>query len=207
MFEETHEFVLKKALGLFSTKELKEYKKEIMKGIINPDKYGRVVHHFYNPKTDKGIFPFSNAKKRGIRSFKKAVELYKKGKIKKAYFQLGSSLHYLTDLAILAHTIPVIHPLSTDDLEIFLKENTQKISKDIKITNKIKLDDYFIELAKKSRQLEAKKNSILISIKYKITKKKDKLSERKLKEQSKEVISLAISYTAGLLKFFTEEIR
>ncbi|MFH1456481.1 MAG: zinc dependent phospholipase C family protein [archaeon] len=209
MFSKDHIAILKKALRIIRKKEFNQYENYLRRGIIQPDKYGKTFNHFYDPTSNKGHWYFSNAKIQGTKHFKDAVKLYKKGKKRKAYFNLGKSLHYLTDLAIPAHSLPLIHLFCTDDLENYLKENlNEKIKiKNISPIRKKNVEDYFISIAKKSRKLKTKSNNFWISLKFRILGKKEKLSKEELKSQSKKVVKLAVSYSTGLLEKFYQEIN
>ncbi len=206
MFEETHAFVLKKAIKLAKPKKMKGNKIFAERGVVSTDKHLNAVHHFYHPEKERGLAFFGNAKKRGIDCYNEAVGLYAKGKKKQAFILLGSSLHYLMDIAVPVHTKLIVHAFSTDDLEIYLQKNINKIKINAKIVNKKNASDYFIELARLSSKLETKNNNILISAKFKLFGKKERLNEKILKQQSEKVLSYAVSYSAGLIRRFEKEI-
>ncbi len=207
MFPETHAFILNKSLELFSRPEFQEYKNCLIRGCKKPDAYHYdTINHFYNPISNKGLWFLSNAKKKGINEFNKAVKLFKKGKKNKAYYKLGRSLHFLMDLAIPAHTIPVIHLLSCNDLEIYLNKNFDSIRPNTpKIANYIKLESYFDKLALKSRKHKCERKSLKII--FSKNKSDYILSERELRKQSRIILKLAISYSSGLLKKFIENTK
>lgn len=204
MFEETHAYVLEEAIKLLKFDELESYSKQLIDGVMSPDAYYRVVSHFYNPETGKGILFCGNAKDKGIKAYEKAVKCYKKGNKKKAYFLLGRALHFLMDTTMPAHTAFVIHPFSTDDLEIYLLKNPVK-----KINAKPvekKLESYFTDAAKESRKMKVMPNSLLISLRFKYFGKKQKLDKKELEKQAGIVIPRAVSYSAGLMKKFCKNI-
>lgn len=205
MFEEDHAYILKKAIKLAKPLNMKGYERFAEKGVVSTDKYFGVVHHFYNPKKNRGAAFLGNAKKRGVANYNQAVRLYGKGKKKQAFNLLGSALHYLMDLAIPAHTKLIMHPFSTDDLELYIQKNIKKIKIKAKPIRKNKIEDYFIELAKLSSRFKTEKNNVLISIKFKILGGKKRLNPKILKKQAAKVVSYAISYSAGLIKRFEEE--
>jgi len=209
MFRKDHKIILKKALRIIRKKEFNRYEDYLRRGIIRPDKYGVTFNHFYDPIGNKGHWYFGNAKIQGTKHFKKAVKLYKKGKKGEAYFNLGQSLHYLTDLSIPAHSLPLVHMFCTDDLENYLNKNFDEKTriKNISPIRKKDVEDYFITIAKKSRKLKTKSNSFWISMKFRIIGKKEILSDKELKKQSEKVLKLAISYSAGLLEKFYQEIN
>ncbi|MFA5887915.1 MAG: zinc dependent phospholipase C family protein [Candidatus Nanoarchaeia archaeon] len=205
MFEETHVKILEQALNLLNFNELKSYKNQLIEGVVRPDTYYRVVSHFYNPETGKGIFFFGNAKDKGIKAYKKAVKCYKKGDKQKAYFLLGRSLHFLMDTTMPAHTIPAIHPFSPDDLELYLLNNPIQATNAAIVDKEI--ESYFIDAAKESRKMKTIPNGFFISLKFKYFGKSQKLSEEELKSQAEKVISLAVSYSAGIIKKFCRQTR
>lgn len=131
----THLWILRNAINVMKLSEgdeitsrelnlLAEWKKPLEKGIHHADwlcfcntfyLYG---NHYYNPDTEKSFIPTKTAKDMGLRFFKKAGEHYKKGNLKKAFYCLGLSLHYVTDLTQPMHaalftpwniTMPLYH--------------------------------------------------------------------------------------------------
>lgn len=107
------------------------------------------------------------------------------------------------DTTVPAHTIFVIHPFSTDDLERYMLANPAKIN--AKPVEK-ELGSYFTDAANESRKMKIMPNSFWISLKFKYFHKKEELDEKELKRQAKIVASRAVSYSAGLIKLFYKEI-
>lgn len=113
--ENTHLWILHNAINLMKLNErngiepieldyLCAWKKALERGIHHADwlclcntfyLYG---NHYYDPDTGKSFIPTKTAKDMGINFFKKAGVMFKKGKLKKAFFYLGLSLHYVTDI-------------------------------------------------------------------------------------------------------------
>ncbi len=65
----------------------------------------RSVHHYYDPRSRKGIMGFSPADKCFAIYFKRALTFYRKGKIADSFFCLGSALHLIQDLCVPHHTL------------------------------------------------------------------------------------------------------
>ncbi|MFH0797983.1 MAG: zinc dependent phospholipase C family protein [Candidatus Woesearchaeota archaeon] len=203
MLEKAHIIVLNAALNIVKDKEMEEYKECLIKGVLSPDKHFKAVHHFYNPDAKRGLRPFGNAKERGVKSFKKALETYNKEK-NKSYTLLGNSLHYLADLAVPSHSKLIVHLFNTDDLEIYLEKVIGKIKIGKRIIKRKRIEDYFVEVARLSSKLNTEKNSTIISLKFKMTKQKKVLPEKELKKQSAKITNVAVAYSAGLMKSFIE---
>jgi len=203
MLEKAHRTILNAALKIVKDKEMEEYKEYLIKGVLSPDKHFKAVHHFYNPEANHGLRPFGNACARGIKSFKKALEIYNKDK-RKSYALIGNSLHYLADLAVPAHSKLIVHMFNTDDVEIYLERAIRKIKIENGIIKIRRIEDYFLEIARQSSKLTTEKNGIIISLKFKMTKQKKILPETELKRQSAKATNMAVAYSAGLIKSFIE---
>lgn len=112
----THYWILKSGIdilrrnvgGKISSKEvelLDKWDEFIGRGISFAD-YNVITNamfsygsHFYDPDTGKSFIPTSTAKNRGIHYFEKAGKTYTEEKdYLRAFYYLGLSLHYLTDL-------------------------------------------------------------------------------------------------------------
>lgn len=80
--------------------------------------------HFYDPDTGRSFIPTKTAKTMGIHYFEKAGNTYKEGHLLRAFYYLGLSLHYLSDLTQPMHAanftnISVQAPLYHSRFETF----------------------------------------------------------------------------------------
>lgn len=88
----------KKAYNLFN-----KYINDINAGVVWADQDFKSSNHFYNPEINKGMYGCSNALLECRRYYSHAINLYKKGDIKKAMFYLGASCHLIQDLTVPQH--------------------------------------------------------------------------------------------------------
>lgn len=209
MDEETHIFILNEVWKkLDGTGSL--VKEEVIKGMIDADNpHYKLLSHWYNPKTKKGLHFFSNAKNKGIKAFNSALKEYNLGHFRKASSLLGLAIHLLSDLAIPAHSKLMVHIFDCNDLENYLKQNIGRIKfKNPHLIRKKKIDDYFEDLAKFSNKMECEPHSWLIGIRYKLfgTKRK-KLKQEILRKQAPPVLYMSISYVVGMVDLFVRKSR
>lgn len=91
---------------------LNQWRNDLEQGLYDADyiatynNYGTFVSHFYNPETGKSYLPIAgvNAKETGSKYFRLAGEAYQKNNPKQAFYYLGLSLHYLTDISQPMHS-------------------------------------------------------------------------------------------------------
>lgn len=86
---------------------LNQWRSDLEQGVFDADHMnpyydnGTYCSHFYDPDTGKTYISLSlakNAKETGAKYFRLAGEAYQKNDQKQAFYYLGLSLHYLTDL-------------------------------------------------------------------------------------------------------------
>ncbi len=80
-----------------------KYIDEINEGAVWADQDFKSSNHFYNPKTNKGLYGNSNAKIECITYYRRAIKEYFQGNIKDAMFYLGAACHLIQDLTIPQH--------------------------------------------------------------------------------------------------------
>ncbi|AIS58670.1 phospholipase C [Listeria ivanovii] len=112
----THLWLFKQAKKILAKENRGEYKellemlqtyyKEVAQGIFDADHKNpyydcsTFVSHFYNPTKDNTYLPgFKNAKQTGAKYFKQALQDYKEEKLNTAFYKLGLSIHYFTDIS------------------------------------------------------------------------------------------------------------
>jgi len=217
MMSSSHKKVTEIAIDLTRSEELKKHKKQIIIGSYKEDfPRGKIfgfkinissINHFYHPEKHRATwFSTKNAKQLGLEKFNKAVILYQKGKLKKAYRKLGASLHYVQDLACPSHTNFTKHYLGEDDFEKGINKFLEHLdTQKIKSVRK-RLEFYFEDLARESSKFHSGKKDITEFIRW-LTKKSNPLSEEELEEQRKVLIPLSISYTTGVLKNFIRKTQ
>lgn len=122
----THLWLLRCAIELMKRSERDEirpieldlitaWKKRLEQGIHHADwkcvcnTFFLFGTHYYNPDNGRSFIPSQTAKDMGVKFFKKAGTKYQQGNMKKAFYYLGLSLHYVTDI-----TQPMHAALFTD---------------------------------------------------------------------------------------------
>ncbi len=217
MISSSHRKITELAIKILKNKELIQYKKQIINGNYKQD-YPRIklfgiklnissINHYYHPKKHRATWLSSkNAKQLGIQKFNKALKLYKKNKLKKAYYALGASLHYIQDITCPSHTNFTKHYLGEDQFEKGINNFVDTIDLNKIIPIKKRLDFYFEDLAKISSQFHSGKKDITEFIKWIIRKSKP-LTQKEIETQHKILIPLALSYSTGLLKKFVEKTQ
>ncbi|MBR9691818.1 hypothetical protein GOV06_03440 [Candidatus Woesearchaeota archaeon] len=218
MFLETHRLIIRHALQ-FRRKHFKGFEQEIEKACVNED-YPNVsldskdislfgLDHFYNPHQKIGYSKYVlDAKTKGIYLFKKALQYYKQGNTKLAFYTLGRSTHYLQDIASPSHTKLSFH-FTEDDFERYVDENIHRFKFRIraKFVPPSKPDECFEKLARKSYRVEYKKQNYMIGLFWNIfRRKKQPDPEKKLNKMSKKLIKASIIYTIALLNAFNRKI-
>ena len=157
----------------------------IKTGAIEEDEPTRWLNHFYDPVYNRGLWfvnQHDSAKvwaknpggqkefSRGDNSWQRAVNDYRKGNFELAFKGLGHNVHLVSDMLIPAHTRDSIHAVPPDSYENYVKNNWDKVSKDVKgeVFNKNSLEDIFDEAAKYSngnfysdKTIESNKYNIL----------------------------------------------
>lgn len=92
---------------------LNQWRSDLEQGLYDADhvsiynNYGTFTSHFYDPDTGKTFIQLpgvKHAKETGAKYFHLAGEAYQKNDQKQAFYYLGLSLHYLTDLAQPMHS-------------------------------------------------------------------------------------------------------
>lgn len=124
---------------------LNKWRNDLEQGLYDADyiatynNFGTFTSHFYNPDTGKSYLPLpgvKNAKETGAKYFHLAGQAYQKNDQKQAFYYLGLSLHYLTDISQPMHssnftnaTIPFGFHTKFEDFVDSFKEN-YKVSDD-----------------------------------------------------------------------------
>lgn len=204
METETHVRIAQKAIELANNDILKQYSKIILEGCFDEDfwsifniKFGfPVLTHFYSPIKHKGFWFFISANKKAVRLFNKAIALYRHGKKKKAFYQLGRSIHLLTDLATPAHTQLIRHYFHKDALEHYGEHAKIPVVDFIQVI-KDRLEDFFEQIANESSKYQV----------FRIKDLEDPQKLRLIENQHKILVSNALILTASLLLRFVEEIQ
>lgn len=104
IFNNMHAFrLLRKYKYLEAYFLIKPYIKEINKGSVWADQGFKSTSHFYNPKTNKGMFGYSNALKLCETYYNRALHFYIIRDFSKSMFYLGACIHIVQDLTIPQH--------------------------------------------------------------------------------------------------------
>jgi hypothetical protein len=210
----THLFIVREALKL-TRKKFKKYKKFIEKGSVEEDNisfnydffqiYG--TDHFYHPIKKRGYFYFSgDAKQKGLSYFNKAVNLYKKNNLEKAFISLGKSLHMLADIASPSHTKLEFHLVDIFEHHINNIIPHFKFTLKSKILPKINPSYCFEKLARLSFKVKYKKKIILDAL-HLLGFKINKQRHQQLHKISNKLLSDTILYSAILLSLFYSKTR
>lgn len=80
-----------------------KYIDNINEGAVWADQDFKSSSHFYNPKTKRGLYGSSNAKKECIAYYKRALAEYFRGDVENAMFYLGAACHLIQDVTIPQH--------------------------------------------------------------------------------------------------------
>ncbi|MDQ0416693.1 phospholipase C [Croceifilum oryzae] len=90
---------------------LKKWKDDLAQGLYDADhivtynNFGTFSSHFYDPDTGSSYLPgVKTAKETGVKYFHMAGEAYRSKDVKQAFYYLGLSLHFLTDLTQPMHS-------------------------------------------------------------------------------------------------------
>ncbi len=81
----------------------RNYIESINKGAVWADQDFKSSQHFYNPRTNKGMYGRKNASDLGLGYYEKAINLWEIGDYNKALFNFGAALHILQDMTIPQH--------------------------------------------------------------------------------------------------------
>lgn len=183
------------------------------------------VEHFYDPY-DPDYIPWwnrcnppygkSNALNRAKYLYNIALKNYNEDK-RKAYYYLGRALHILSDLSVPAHVHFTPHPFwpIDDNYENFHKELVIKPEyldglKKIKFNS---FDEYFINIALETKRFPSdfndgyhKDNRYYYNNRGSVDYYKNgfnyPLNKKSIDFISRNLVKLAISYTAGVIEFF-----
>jgi len=63
------------------------------------------IHHFYHPRTGKGVMGLSGADTQLYDNIERAKKAYKSYSLKECYFYIGAALHLLQDLCVPHHSL------------------------------------------------------------------------------------------------------
>ncbi|RJQ26217.1 MAG: phospholipase [Peptococcaceae bacterium] len=86
-----------------SSKLLTQYIDIINQGTFWADHGWKNLAHYFNPVTDLGLGPWPNACTECANYFKQALNSWRRGSIKKAFFYLGAAVHLVQDLCVPHH--------------------------------------------------------------------------------------------------------
>ena len=76
---------------------------DINEGAVWADQDFKSSNHFYNPRTDKGLYGRSNAMDSAVKYYKKCLHLIKIGDYHRGMFYFGAILHLIQDMTIPQH--------------------------------------------------------------------------------------------------------
>jgi len=76
---------------------------DINEGAVWADQDFKSSNHFYNPRTDKGLYGRSNAMDLSIKYYDKCLNLIKIGDYHRAMFYFGAIVHLIQDMTIPQH--------------------------------------------------------------------------------------------------------
>ena len=228
MYSRTHKFVMKNAVAIVSRNPLNpEFKKEVLRykdimqrGNVEEDRICKLkavkvpipalgMSHFYHPHLKKGQFfdLFDNALNVGVKRYNKAKEEYLRGNLEDAYFNLGGALHFIADCATPVH-IHLEQHAYFDRFERYLNNNFKKINiDDAKIIKHKKIEDYYHNIAITAFRCRADSTLNFFRWLPYIVGNKKRLTREEIRRQTEFLLPLTISYTAGLLEHFFEEIE
>lgn len=82
---------------------IKPFIREINNGSVWADQGFKSTSHFYNPKTKKGMFGYSNALSLAETYYNRALRFYISKNFAKSMFYLGACIHIIQDLTIAQH--------------------------------------------------------------------------------------------------------
>lgn len=107
-----HSFCTSQALKILindydtmSATKLYQYLQVLNKGNAWCDEGFKSIHHFYHPKTKKGIMGLTGADHFLMDSIKKAQHAFKKSSLENSLFYIGSALHLIQDLCVPHHAL------------------------------------------------------------------------------------------------------
>ena len=228
MYGRTHKFVMNNAINIISKntpnpelkKEILKYKYMMQRGNIEEDRICKLkalkvpipalgMSHFYHPHLKRGqFFGFvGNAKNVGIKRYNKAINYYLIGDLESAYFNLGGALHFIADLATPVH-IHLEQHAYFDRFERYLNNNFERIKvRDARIVKHKKIEDYYHNIAIIAFTCQADSSLNLFRWLPYFTGDKKRLTKAEIHKQAEFLLPLTISYTAGLLEHFFEDIE
>lgn len=175
---------------------LKPYFKSINRGSVWADQSFKSTSHFYNPKTKRGMFGYSNALKLTEDYYEKALHYYIVKDYSKSMFYLGACVHIIQDLTIPQHvSIRLLdHHRSYEN---FVKY-TYDLVKDYRSTDPpILLPDVKTYLEYNAR----------LALKIDATYKKTHPLKMRFFKMSLSSLPLAQSTTAGCFILFVEDLK
>ncbi len=136
----------------------------IQQGVVEEDVPTRWLNHFYDPVYNRGLWFITQHESskawskdpvgqksysKGDNSWQRAISDYRSGDQELAFKELGHSIHLVSDALVPAHTRDDIHAPKPDSYEEYVKNNWDRLNKDINVRPiyKNKLEDVFDEAA------------------------------------------------------------
>ena len=226
MYSKTHRFVMENAIDIVSKnslnplfkRQVNQYKRMIMRGNVEEDRickvhtmclplHGLGMSHFYDPNSKKGqLFDlFGNAKDMGIKRYNKAKKAYLKGRYMSAYYHLGGALHFIADSATPVHIH--LEPHVFDNFERYLNNNFKKVKINQKVIKHKNIEDYYHHIATAAFRFRADSSLKIYKLLPYLTGEKKRLTKKEAKEQAEFLLPLTISYTAGLMEHFFQDVE
>jgi len=205
MLQKTHRLIAKYVVDS-AIISIGKYKKDLIRGAEFEDYSIRILgyRHFYSPKLKTGYAKnVIGAKQKGMDLFNQAVEFYKKGKERKAYYTLGRSFHYLADVGSPAHTKLIYH-FGEDDFEVYTEDYIKRfrLKMKLKLVPPMTPNHCFNELAYQSYKMDYEKKTPTIHFfKNLIIKPKIKKS-KELDKDSRKMLESCLVYTMALFRYF-----
>ncbi len=106
----THEFCNTQALQILRndgftryTEYLQQFKREINLGVYWADKGWKNIHHYYEPRSGRGLWHFAGAIDQFAAYYRLALHTLRRGDHSKAAFLIGAAAHLVQDLCVPHH--------------------------------------------------------------------------------------------------------
>lgn len=101
------------------------YSAFIDKGVSWADEGFKNMSHFINPKTQRGLYGWTNAARECSLYWNKAIRNWKEGEREKSFFYIGAAIHLVQDLCVPHHAMGILFD-GHHDYEDWVKDNYKK---------------------------------------------------------------------------------
>jgi len=205
MLQKTHRFIAKQVVDA-AIISIGKFGRDLVLGCEYEDYSFRILgyHHFYNPENHEGFSKsVESAKQKGIALFEEAIQLYKRGRTKQAYYTLGRSFHYLADVASPAHTKMIYH-LGEDDFEVYTDSYLArfKLNIKLKLVPPMTPNHCFDALAKRSFNLDYRKTTPMIGFITNLFLRPKVKQTIGMDKNSQAMLESSMVYTMSMFRYF-----